>query len=153
MAKQYIRYDKDEIARLVQESQSFSEILVKLGKKPVGGQITHLSLMCRRWGIDTSQMAGQGHNKGKPARHKRPAYKVLVMGQPNDHRVHASVLRPLMIEVGFEYKCASCGITDWLGAPIVLDVDHIDSQSWNNSQENLQFLCPNCHRQKTITAK
>ena len=34
-----------------------------------------------------------------------------------------------------------------------LDVDHIDGNSENNSLENLQTLCANCHRLKTYVNK
>jgi 5-methylcytosine-specific restriction endonuclease McrA len=34
-----------------------------------------------------------------------------------------------------------------------LDVDHIDGNHLNNSQENLQTLCANCHRLKTFLNK
>lgn len=33
--------------------------------------------------------------------------------------------------------------------PIQLDIDHIDGDRSNNSLDNLQTLCANCHRLKT----
>ena len=45
------------------------------------------------------------------------------------------------------YKCSACGISDWLGKPISLDLDHIDGNNKNNFPSNWRFLCPNCHRQ------
>ena len=44
-----------------------------------------------------------------------------------------------------ERKCECCGNTHWLGEPIVLELHHIDGNKTNNSLENLQLLCPNCH--------
>jgi Zn finger protein HypA/HybF involved in hydrogenase expression len=43
--------------------------------------------------------------------------------------------------------CWSCGITEWNNRPIVLEVEHIDGDSTNNTPKNLQLLCPNCHSQ------
>lgn len=43
--------------------------------------------------------------------------------------------------------CSVCGIKEWNGAPIVLEVDHIDGIWFNNSPDNLRALCPNCHSQ------
>ena len=43
--------------------------------------------------------------------------------------------------------CTECGVTEWQGIPLILDVDHIDGDYRNNSQSNLRALCPNCHSQ------
>jgi len=50
-----------------------------------------------------------------------------------------------------EYKCNKCGIKEWMNSPISLDIDHIVPISFGGSDSigNLQYLCPNCHRQKT----
>lgn len=51
------------------------------------------------------------------------------------------------MESGIPYQCACCGNTgEWQGAPLTLQVDHIDGDFLNNEIENLRFLCPNCHR-------
>lgn len=44
-------------------------------------------------------------------------------------------------------KCERCGISEWMGSPISLEVDHKDGDHYNNSDENLVLLCPNCHSQ------
>jgi hypothetical protein len=45
------------------------------------------------------------------------------------------------------YKCSICGISEWNGKEITLQVDHIDGDNQNNTFENLRFVCPNCHTQ------
>lgn len=45
------------------------------------------------------------------------------------------------------YSCEICGISDWQGKPIVLQLDHIDGNADNNHEDNLRLLCPNCHTQ------
>ena len=45
-----------------------------------------------------------------------------------------------------DYKkdyCEGCGFQ---GEPVQFDVHHIDGNHYNNSEENLQTLCANCHR-------
>lgn len=45
------------------------------------------------------------------------------------------------------YKCEKCGcnsINEYTGNSI-LQIHHIDGDCTNNSEENLQLLCPNCH--------
>lgn len=41
--------------------------------------------------------------------------------------------------------CWSCGVSDWMGQPLVLELEHIDGNSDNNQEENLSLMCPNCH--------
>lgn len=46
-----------------------------------------------------------------------------------------------------EYKCSVCGLSEWNKKPIVLEVDHVDGDAYNNTENNLRFICPNCHSQ------
>jgi 5-methylcytosine-specific restriction endonuclease McrA len=43
--------------------------------------------------------------------------------------------------------CSVCGIDEYNGLPIVLEVDHIDGNHTNNNIKNLRLICPNCHSQ------
>lgn len=43
--------------------------------------------------------------------------------------------------------CIGCGITEWRGKPITLELHHKDGNPANNVLENVEFLCPNCHSQ------
>jgi hypothetical protein len=55
-------------------------------------------------------------------------------------------LRRKLIEDGIkEEKCEMCGLTEWMGNKIVLELHHIDGNRFNNDLSNLQILCPNCH--------
>lgn len=44
-------------------------------------------------------------------------------------------------------KCNRCGLSEWLGLPMVFELEHKDGDRRNNSRENLEALCPNCHSQ------
>lgn len=44
-------------------------------------------------------------------------------------------------------KCEQCGISEWNGKPIRLQVHHKDGDRTNNELSNLAILCPNCHSQ------
>jgi 5-methylcytosine-specific restriction endonuclease McrA len=44
-------------------------------------------------------------------------------------------------------KCLICGLNEWLGKSLVLELDHIDGNNNNDIRENLRLLCPNCHSQ------
>jgi hypothetical protein len=45
------------------------------------------------------------------------------------------------------HKCYICNNTEWNGKPIPLELEHIDGDSDNNKESNLQLICPNCHAQ------
>ena len=149
MKRAYRRITEEELRNIVNECDCFADVCRYLNRSPVGGNITNISLLCRRWNIDTSHMLNKRpHNKGKPAKNKRHWHSLLAMGSGNtDRRIGGGRLRRALIEAGVEYKCNYCGLTEWRGKKI-LEVDHIDGQYWNNLKENLQFLCPNCHAAK-----
>ncbi len=44
-----------------------------------------------------------------------------------------------------QHQCENCNLTEWFSKPIPLELHHIDENRFNNSFENLQLLCPNCH--------
>ena len=41
--------------------------------------------------------------------------------------------------------CNKCGLNEWQGEPIALELEHKDGDNQNNSRDNLECLCPNCH--------
>ena len=43
--------------------------------------------------------------------------------------------------------CEECGIVDWNGKELVMQLDHIDGVPHNHLLSNLRLLCPNCHAQ------
>ena len=45
------------------------------------------------------------------------------------------------------WKCEECGLTEWRGQKIPLQIHHKDGVHINNEINNLQLLCPNCHAQ------
>jgi 5-methylcytosine-specific restriction endonuclease McrA len=47
----------------------------------------------------------------------------------------------------FKYCCSQCGIFEWLGRPLALQIDHINGIHNDWRVENLRMLCPNCHSQ------
>ena len=61
--------------------------------------------------------------------------------RPNT-RVSASSLKKAIFSLR-EHKCEKCG---WNEHRSALELHHIDENARNNSQENLQILCANCHR-------
>ena len=58
--------------------------------------------------------------------------------------------RPLVrkyLEQKYGHKCSICGITEWMGKPVPLIVDHIDGNALNRSVNNFRLVCANCDAQ------
>jgi len=49
--------------------------------------------------------------------------------------------------------CLRCGLSEWLGEPLTLELDHADGNHSNNARPNLRVLCPNCHSQTPTYCK
>jgi len=45
------------------------------------------------------------------------------------------------------YKCEGCGLSEWRGNRLVLELEHKNGDRKDNTRENLELLCPNCHSQ------
>jgi hypothetical protein len=58
--------------------------------------------------------------------------------------IHSKRLRVILEQHG---KCNKCGLTHWNDKRITLEYEHIDGDNTNNSRDNVEALCPNCHSQ------
>ena len=60
--------------------------------------------------------------------------------------VQSNKVKKKLLEEGYkEYRCESCGLSEWLEEPIPLELHHKDGNHFNNKLSNFQLLCPNCH--------
>lgn len=126
----------DEFAQLVQESHSFQELASKIGYVKTGGGTQEvLKKVVKERNLDVSHFTGQGWNKG---RHDYDTFK-----ENHSKKNGKTTLAAIMELRGRE--CEQCHNTLWLGQPINLEIHHKDGNHNNNSLDNLQLLCPNCH--------
>lgn len=145
-----MKYTKELLTTIVQQSYSIAQVIRALGLREAGGTYSHIKRVIIKHDIDMSHFTGQGHMKGKSALGRLTWQDVLVQ-RKSGRRQQAYLLRRSLVESGREYKCIGCGLTDiWNDNPIVLEVDHINNDWLDDRAENLQFLCPNCHSQKNV---
>ena len=84
-----------------------------------------------------------GNSSRKGFSHKEQRKPIEEYLQSN---IANSKKRIRLIEEGIkENKCEICGLSEWMGKPIPLELHHIDCNHFNNSIDNLQILCSNCH--------
>lgn len=63
----------------------------------------------------------------------------------DEARTDATRRRHLLRTRPHQCEYPGCGIKEWLGSPVPLEMDHVDGNSDNNTEANLRLLCPNCH--------
>lgn len=142
-----VEWTKELLNEIVPKCTSYSEVLRKIGLKPLGSNPKTLKKKLDEFNIDYSHFTGQGWNKyGHPkfGNSGKPLSAVLDV---NSSLSTANVRKRLLNNKIKSNVCEICGISEWNGFPIVCELHHINGDSTDNRIENLQMLCPNCHSQ------
>lgn len=144
------KYTIEELREAVKTSYSIRQALMKLNVKPMGGNYDVFRKAVKHFEVDTSHFRGQGWNKGDHSglcaswRKKRSLEEIL----QNGTSYQSYKLKRRLIKEGLkEHKCEACGLAEWVGQPIPIELDHINGERNDNRLENLRILCPNCHAQ------
>lgn len=141
------KYTNEDIKLAVENSFSWADVCRKLGITPATGSQTHLTKRAKEINIDASHFIGTHWNKGKKFGNKKPIEEYL---QITSSAINGGWLKRRLIRENLkENKCEQCLITEWFGETDFLELDHINSNHFDNRLENLQILCPNCHAIKT----
>lgn len=74
-----------------------------------------------------------------------PIEELLVLNGAPRNRSH---LKLRLLNEGLkENRCERCGITEWHGEPLTMQLHHRNGNGLDDRLENLEFLCANCHSQ------
>lgn len=138
------KWSDEDLILAVKNSKSIASVIRALGLVPAGGNYQTVNRKIKSLGLDIEHMTGRGWNVGLLFRPSPPRSlkEILKSNSP----FSSSHLRDRLIKEGIkEYRCESCGLTEWLDEPIPLELEHKDGDHDNNRIENLSVLCPNCH--------
>ena len=143
------RYPEEELVEAIRTSRSIRQALMKVGIAPYGGNYATVRMLIKKHNIDTSHMTGQGWNKGDILGlvlfNTIPLEEILV---EDSTYTNTSRIRTKLIASGLKKACCEhCGLSEWNGQGISLELNHINGDRFDHRIENLQLLCPNCHAQ------
>lgn len=137
------KYTKENLQKAVSQSKSYADVCRIFKVKDSTGAQTYITNKIREFKIDTSHFIGMAWRKGR--QFNLEWVKVDKYLTKNSKIGSHALKKKLFRENLKEQKCESCGLDTWLGEPIVLELDHKDSNHSNNELGNLQILCSNCH--------
>lgn len=157
--------DLDKLKNIVSESKSLAQVLRQYDMCPNGANPKRLRDFLIEQQIDFSHF----NNPKDCLKSFKTKYSLKqILSNEVPYEDTRSLKKRLIKEGLKENRCEKCGITEWLGEPISVQLHHVDGNHKNNNLSNLQMLCPNCHSQthnfcgknvkptpktKTITAK
>lgn len=143
-------YTKEELEKIVKESKTYREVIIKLGYSSVtGGNNETLKNRIKKYNISTEHFNPYVIRSKKESLLDKDIFCL-------NSTVSQSAIRNHFKNKNYkEYKCEVCGLEPfWNGKPLTLTLDHINGNNKDNRIENLRWLCPNCDRQQpTFGAK
>lgn len=141
----------EEFQELLNTSNSFVDILIKVGLDPYNGNHKTLNHRIREEGFDISILE-QNRKKNREKHIKflaeRKSYSLEDILVENSNYGNFHLKQRLLSNNIIENKCSNCGNEgEWCGEKLTLQLDHINGINNDNRLENLRLLCPNCHSQ------
>lgn len=126
---------KADILRWIEENQSKAYMARQLNCNP-----KTITTVLQKLGIEYSG------NKSGRGQHKEKSKTTLEEYLATSTDIQSNKVRIKLLEGGYKtHRCECCGLETWLGNPIPLELHHKDGDRHNNTIENFELLCPNCH--------
>ncbi len=139
--------NKEELSRIVKESETLTEVLDKMGLRSAGGNYKTLKKYLGLYGIDVSHFDSEKVRFEKIRDYFRKTKKPMVEILVENSSFSRGTLKLRLYEEGIKKKaCELCGQNElWMGKKMSLILDHINGVHNDNRLENLRVVCPNCN--------
>ena len=145
MGSKLYQFTPSELQKLLDESNSYSDLLRKINMNPKGGNHKTLKKIIQEFNLDETQLnINKSIAKITPNKIKIPIEDIVMKNEHPNYQPF-KLLKRLIKEGYKEHKCERCGLTEWQGQPIPLQLHHKNGVHTNNLLNNLEVLCPNCH--------
>lgn len=146
MASKLYNLSPQQLQDLLDSNGTYTAILEAAGINSSSSTNT-LKRIINEYNLDTSKFEENKNLYKKQMAKKFLCSEYDIESKLNKNtKVNSHKLRNKLIEFGYkENKCELCGISEWMGKPVKLQLHHIDGDHYNNELSNLQILCPNCH--------
>jgi len=135
---------KEYLCELIDNSNSYSEIIQKLGYPTTSFYYKKIKQKIKEYSIDVSSL-----NVKRSILYRNSLIVKEVLSYNSIKHKSFSTIRRFILKHGLkEYKCIICDNNgSHFGKDLTLQLDHIDGNRTNNELDNLRWLCPNCHSQ------
>jgi transposase len=142
------KFTKEDYEKAAMVSKSIAGVCRELNIRPVGGNYKTINNKIKEYGINIEHFTGQGWNRKENFKPFGKTYEIDDILTNKVKYTATSKLRLRLIKDGYkENKCEKCGLKEWMGNQIPLELNHINGDNMDNYLENLEILCCNCHAQ------
>lgn len=137
-----------DIIYFCENSISRQLVLNRLKLNPsTNANVVWLNSKIESLGINISHWLGRAHLKGKAHNWAKAIPLDDILIKNSSYNWSSNLKKRLLKDNLLEYKCYSCGIIDWQGKDLSLQLEHKNGDHSDNRLNNLELLCPNCHSQ------
>ena len=142
------KFTKEDYENAAMVSKSIAGVCRELNIRPVGGNYKTINNKIKEYGINIEHFTGGAWNVGDRFKPFNKGIKMEDILSNKVKYVSGGKLRKRLIDGGYKrYVCEKCGLSEWMGRQIPLELNHINGDNMDNRLDNLEILCCNCHAQ------